>query len=148
MNTATIPGASRVALPVTLPSQLLTRAQKVILVVDDDEGMRTAVSAILSQKYRVTLAVDGIDGCEKASVRPWPDLVIADISMPRLDGIAMVRRIWESQAPRQVPVIFLTGQMSPSNLMAGLPAGSCAYLSKPTDSAVLEMKVERVLRGP
>jgi DNA-binding response OmpR family regulator len=68
--------------------------------------------------------------------------------MPRLDGIAMVRRIWVNEAPRRVPVIFLSGQMSPVSLMAGLPPGSFAYLPKPTDAAVLEMKVNRALRGP
>ncbi len=139
---------SRPALLATLPPSTFTPIRKFILAVDDDEGMRAAIHGMLSLKYRVALAVDGIDGCEKAIAEPRPDLIIADVAMPRLDGIAMVRRIWEKEAPRRVPVIFLTGQMSPACLLAGLPAGSFAYLPKPTDPAVLEMKVNRALRGP
>jgi CheY-like chemotaxis protein len=93
----------------------------------------------------VTLAIDGIDGYEKANEQPLPDLIIADVSMPELDGIAMVRRIRENDALRRVPVIFLTGQMSPANVIAGLSVGTFAYLPKPTDSAVLEGKVKRAL---
>ncbi|HXN31063.1 MAG TPA: response regulator [Polyangiaceae bacterium] len=132
----------------TLLSETATPVRKLILVVDDDEGMRAAIYGMLSLKYCVTLAIDGIDGYEKANGQPRPDLIIADVAMPRLDGIAMVRRIWASDAPHRVPVIFLTGQMSPANLMAGLPPSSFAYLSKPTNPAVLEMKVDRALKGP
>jgi len=120
--------------------------RKCILFVDDDEGMRTAIFGLFSPKYSVTLAIDGVDGCLKANAEPPPDLIIADVAMPRLDGIAMAHRIRENQALRQVPIIFLTGQMSPASLIAGLSIGApFAYLAKSTDPHLLETKVRQAL---
>jgi CheY-like chemotaxis protein len=118
---------------------------KSVLVVDDDEGMRTAIYNVLSPKYHVTLAIDGLDGYLRANEKPPPDLIIADVSMPQLDGITMIRRIRENDALRRVPVIFLTGLMSPANVIAGLAVGTFAYLPKPPDRTVLENKVKRAL---
>jgi CheY-like chemotaxis protein len=129
----------------TLPPPSAAPPRKLILVVDDDEGMRAAIHGMLSAKYSVTLAIDGVDGYEKANEQPPPDLIVADVAMPRIDGVAMVRRIRETEALSLVPVIFLTGQMSPANVLAGLPTGTFAYLSKPADPALLEMKVRRAL---
>jgi CheY-like chemotaxis protein len=119
----------------------------VILVVDDSEEMRTAMYNMLSPAYRVTLAVDGVDGYEKASEAPHPDLIIADVSMPQLDGISMVRRIRENDALRRVPVIFLTGRTSPASIIEGMSVGSVAYLAKSGPPELLEKAVERALSG-
>ena len=119
--------------------------RKSILFVDDDEAMRAVIEVILSVNYCVTLAIDGVDGYMKANEQPKPDLIITDVSMPKLDGIAMVRRIRENSVLHRVPVIFLTGQTSPASVIAGLSVGSFAYLSKPTTSEVLERKVKSAL---
>jgi CheY-like chemotaxis protein len=120
--------------------------RKSILFVDDDEDMRSAMYEMLSRRYHVTLAVDGLDGYMKACGPSRPDLIIADVAMPQLEGIAMAQRIRENHAVRQIPIIFLTGQMSPANLIAGLSLGSpFAYLAKSTDPLVLETKVRHAL---
>jgi DNA-binding response OmpR family regulator len=119
--------------------------RKSILVVDDDECMREAIYGVLAPKYRVTLAVDGVDGYLRANERPAPDLIITDVSMPQLDGISMVRRIRETDALSRVPVIFLTGRMSPMKVIEGLSVGTFAFLAKPTDPDVLELNVNRAL---
>jgi two-component system chemotaxis response regulator CheY len=121
-------------------------ARKYILVVDDDEDLRDAMALVLSPSYGVRVAVDGMDGYTKAHDQPHPDLIIADVSMPGLDGISMVRRIRESDALRRVPVIFFTGQMSPESVEVGLSVGSFAYLSKACASGELEDTVRRALR--
>ena len=116
-----------------------------ILVVDDDEPMRSAMFGLLSPKYRVTLAVDGLDGCDKSRVQPPPNLIIADIVMPRLDGIEMIRRIRQQDGMQAVPVIFVSGQMSVGSILAGLPLLPFGYLSKPTDPVVLVKRVRHAL---
>jgi DNA-binding response OmpR family regulator len=118
---------------------------KCILVVDDDEDVRDAIAMVLSPSYCVRVAVDGMDGYTKAHDEPRPDLIIADVSMPGLDGFTMVRRIRESDELRRVPVIFFTGQMSPESVIAGLSVGTFAYLSKTCAPGVLENKVKRAL---
>lgn len=129
-----------------LQSPIPESLRKCILVVDDDEDWRDGVAMVLSPSYRVRVAVDGIDGYTKAHDQPRPDLIIADVSMPGLDGISMVRRIRKSNVLRRVPVIFFTGQMSPQSVIAGLSVGTFAYLSKTSARGVLEDKVRRALR--
>jgi DNA-binding response OmpR family regulator len=126
-------------------SSVVETLPKCILVVDDDEDLRDTIAMVLSPNYRVRLAVDGVDGYTKAHDEPRPDLIIADVSMPGLDGITMVRRIRESDELRRVPVIFFTGQISPESVIAGLSVGTFAYLSKTCAAGVLENKVKRAL---
>jgi DNA-binding response OmpR family regulator len=139
------PWVAPVFTPMSLPPPSNESARKSILVVDDDEAMREAIYIVLSHNHRVTLAIDGVDGYAKANEQPPPDLIITDVSMPQLDGMAMVRRIRDNDALRRVPVIFLTGQASPANVIAGLAMGAFAYLQKPIDLDVLESKVKRAL---
>jgi DNA-binding response OmpR family regulator len=122
-------------------------ARRCILVVDDDEEMREAVGLLLEPTYRLRYAVDGIDGYEKANELPRPDLIIADVAMPRLGGVAMVQRIRANDALHRVPVIFFTGQTSVASIIAGLSVGTFAYLSKTAAPGVLEGKVRRALGG-
>jgi len=120
-------------------------ARKSVLVVDDDEDMLAAIFGLLSPTYLLTLASDGIDGFEKASQSPTLDLIIADITMPRLDGIAMILRIRETVAMRCVPIIFLSGHIFPSTIVARLGAGPFTYLAKTADPTVLMRRVHRAL---
>ncbi len=114
-------------------------------MVDDYEPMRSAIYGVLSPRYRVILAVDGVDGVDKSKDRPAPDLIIADIFMPRLDGIAMVHRIREDDRMRQVRVIFMSGQMSVQSILAGLAVVPFGYLSKPINPALFLKKVRSAL---
>jgi PleD family two-component response regulator len=109
--------------------------------------MREAVGLVLAPTYRLRYAIDGIDGYDKANELPRPDLIIADVSMPRLDGITMVQRIRATTALCRIPVIFFTGQTSVASIIAGLSVGTFAYLSKTSAPGVLEGKVKRALGG-
>jgi DNA-binding response OmpR family regulator len=128
-----------------LQSPIPQTVAKCILVVDDDEDLRDTLAAVLSPNYCVRVAFDGMDGYTKAQDEPRPDLIIADVTMPGLDGITMVRRIREIDGLGRVPVIFFTGQMSTENVIAGLSVGTFAYLSKTCAAGLLEEKVKRAL---
>jgi CheY-like chemotaxis protein len=126
--------------PPTQPSR------KLILFVDDDEGMRAAIYGLLSPRYHVVLAVDGADGLTKANEAPRPDLIISDIGMPLLDGIAMANQIRKNDTLCAIPIIFLTGQMSALRLLAEAHLGSpFTHVAKSADPIVLETKVKRAL---
>jgi CheY-like chemotaxis protein len=120
-------------------------ARKSILVVDDDEETRRTIYEALSPKYRVILAVDGLDGYKRANEQPPPDLIIANIAMPRLDGLAMARRVRENDALRRVPIIFTAGQTPPVNVLAEWCAEPFSCLPKPTDLDVLEKAMKHLL---
>jgi DNA-binding response OmpR family regulator len=122
--------------------------RKSILLVDNDEGMRAAIYYAFSPSYRVTLAIDGLDGYTKANQPPPPDLIISDIVLPRLDGVGMALRLRENSSLRTVPIIFMTGETSPASLVLE-PASHLAFacLPKSTHLFVLRRKVEIALAG-
>jgi two-component system, OmpR family, response regulator MprA len=128
-----------------LSSRSSTPPRKSILVVDDDEGTRSAIYEVFSPEYRVILAVDGLDGYEKANEPPPPDLIIADIAMPRLDGLTMARRIREHDVLRRVPIVFMAAHMPLASVLAVSYVDPFSCLPKPTDLDVLEKAVRRLL---
>lgn len=125
----------------------LLRTKKRVLVVDDDEETRHAIAALLRPRYDVVVAADGLEGVHAASTPPHPDVIVADVSMPRLDGLSMARVIKEMPALRRIPIIFLSARTSPANVVAGIMAGARNYLLKPVDPYVLETKLRRALVG-
>jgi len=133
-----------VARAMAIPETHVARAR--ILVVDDDEKTRTALARWLGNDYDVVTARDGVEGLEIATTHlPAPDLILADVWMPRLDGVEMVSRMKNNPSLHRVPVIFLTGQTSASSVIAGIHAGARAYLTKPIDLDVLDRKVRSAL---
>jgi CheY-like chemotaxis protein len=127
------------------PSRDPTPSRKSILVVDDDEDVRMAIYDALSPQYRIILAADGLEGYEKAHEHPSPDLIIADIAMPRLDGLSMARRIRETEALRRVPIVFMSGQMPSSAVLAVSYVDPFSCIPKPTNLVVLDRAVKRLL---
>jgi CheY-like chemotaxis protein len=115
-----------------------------VLLVDAEELDRKALARWLSYEYEVTTASDGQEGLERAA-QARPDVVIADVAMPRLDGVTMVRRMRQTPGLRQVPVLFLTGLMSPERVIAGIAAGARAYIPKPVDLDLLTRKLRSAL---
>jgi CheY-like chemotaxis protein len=87
----------------------VARPKKRLLVVDDDDDYRDILAHFLAVRYEVATAQDGIDGLEQASRLP-PDLIINDVAMPRLGGIAMVHHLRASFG-LWVPFFFSAGWM-------------------------------------
>ncbi|MDP9237728.1 MAG: response regulator transcription factor [Chloroflexota bacterium] len=100
-----------------------------ILVVDDDPGIADSLDRALRREgYGVGIAPDGEEALKSVAERP-PDAIILDVSMPRLDGLSVCRRL-RSEGNR-VPVLVLTARHSLGDRVAGLDAGADDYLVKP-----------------
>jgi len=125
--------------------QSVAPSSKSVLVVDDDPDMLAALFAMLSPKYHVTLAVDGVDGLEKSRELPIPDLIIADIAMPGLDGIALAVAVRATPSMLTVPIIFLSGHMFVASMLSRLGAGPFTYVAKTADPELLARRVHRAL---
>lgn len=121
----------------THPTPHASERRRRVLVVDDDDAARNAIASWLAQEYDVSTASDGVEGLHRAQ-ETLPDAIIADVQMPRMDGIAMVQRIRVLRAPALVPVIFLTGHSAPENVTAGFSVGGIGYLVKPVDLELLD----------
>lgn len=113
--------------------------------MDDDVAVGDAIAQALGDRYDVTVARDGVEGVECAA-RQRPDLVVSDVTMPRLDGLSMVRRL-RAELGAKVPVIFLTALDTPRDVIAGIGAGALHYLSKPVDLNDLERRIGKALRA-
>jgi CheY-like chemotaxis protein len=117
-----------------------------VLLVDDEEDTRKALAGWLAYDYEVVAAADGLAALEIATREGTvPDVVVADVWMPGLDGFEMVKRMTQNALLRHVPVIFLTGQTSPRSVVTGIAAGARAYLTKPIDLDVLDRKLRSAL---
>ncbi|GAB7004112.1 hypothetical protein JCM18899A_15840 [Nocardioides sp. AN3] len=101
-----------------------------VLVVDDNADMRTYVSSLLSEDYRVLLATDGVEALEVLDAQPV-DVVISDVMMPGLDGFGLLARMKQDAVLAAVPVIMLSARAGEDGMAEGLDAGADDYLVKP-----------------
>jgi two-component system chemotaxis sensor kinase CheA len=108
-----------------------TRARR-ILVVDDSITTRTLEQSVLEAAgYDVLTGVDGADGWRILQER-GADLVVADVEMPRMDGLELCRRIRASKRFRELPVVLITALETAEDRARGLEKGADAYLGKST----------------
>ena len=126
-----------------MPVQAAIPKKKRILIVDDEPDSSDMLAQFLGAQYDVVVAHDGLEGIEEAA-RQRPDLIISDVSMPKLGGLDMVRVIRVRHGLR-APVIFVSGKGSPQDIIAGITAGARHYLTKPVDLQDLKKRVYRAL---
>jgi two-component system, OmpR family, response regulator MprA len=119
-------------------------ASAAILVVDDDAPIRRMLSRTLSAEgYAVEASPDG--GTALAAVeRSAPDLVVLDVAMPGIDGLAVARRLRDKGLG--VPILFLTARDGVPDRVAGLDAGGDDYLVKPFAAEELLARIRALLR--
>ncbi len=110
---------------------------KKVLIADDDERIRTAMSIRLRDEgYEVVLSGDGDEAIEVAR-REKPNLVILDVVMPKANGLAVAEALRGEEDLERVPIIFMTGKDSPGYFDAAMELNGIAFLGKPFDSNTL-----------
>src|SRR5262245_11406759 len=115
-----------------------------LLVIDDDQLMRKLLARVLTGSgYDATVAHDGAHARELIANQRF-DLVLTDVHMPKVDGIAVLRQIRE-QDP-DLPVILFTASPSAETAIGALQLRATAYLTKPIDPARLLDEVEKALK--
>lgn len=114
-----------------------------ILVIEDDPGIVKIVRLYLERDgHRVATAGDGAAGLRLAQESP-PDLVVLDLMLPRLDGMAVCRAL---RAQSEVPIIMVTARAGEDDRLAGLDLGADDYIVKPFSPRELAARVRAVLR--
>src|SRR6266851_2097228 len=117
-----------------------------VLIADDEEDARIGLASLVSTwGYEVAEAVDGQDALERASAF-HPSVVIADVMMPKVDGLAILKSLADLEPA--AAVILLTGRASVEDAVSAMKDGAYDYLTKPVDpkrlGVLLEKVVERV----
>jgi len=121
-----------------LPAGASTRGR--ILWADDNADMRQYVRELLMPTYDVQSVSDGEQALRAATIDP-PDLVLADVVMPRVDGVELLRRLREDPRTRSVPVILLSGRVGEEARIQGMETGADDYLTKPFSARELLARV-------
>ena len=117
-----------------------------VLVVDDSSTMREIVSSYLQQHgFEVTLATDGRDGLLQLEADPGIKLVISDVNMPNMDGLAMAEKIRTEQGNKQVHIIMLTTEASDAMKQQGQASGAKAWMVKPFQPAQMLTAVSKLI---
>jgi two-component system OmpR family response regulator len=117
-----------------------------ILVVEDEHRIAQAIKQGLEQEaYAVDLCFDGEEGLRAASAEDY-DVILLDVMMPGMDGIAVCRSLREQGV--HTPVLLLTAKDQNQDIVRGLDAGADDYLPKPFSFEVLLARVRALLRRP
>lgn len=117
--------------------------KKLILTVDDEPSILSAVKDSLIDKYDVITATNGKEALELIESRN-PDLVIMDVNMPVMDGLEAVKQLHKTRTPSNPPVIFLSAKTALSDIEQGIRVGGFEYITKPFSPSKLEKKVDEL----
>jgi two-component system chemotaxis response regulator CheY len=116
-----------------------------ILTVDDSASIRQAIKiALMNEGHRVVEAGNGAEGLSKAGADDF-SLIITDLNMPVMDGLAMIRNLRAKPRHAGVPIIFLTTESDPGAKAAAKAAGATGWLTKPFNPDQLVQIVKKVL---
>ena len=112
-----------------------------VLIVDDERANISTLKNILSPKYIVYASSDGKNALE-ATKKFSPDVILLDILMPETDGYEVIISLKESEATRDIPVIFITGLDSADAEEKGFALGAADYITKPFHPSTVEIRVK------
>lgn len=121
--------------------------KKTVLLVEDNEDNLVVYRTILDHVgYNVLEARDGEEGVSRAR-QEHPDLILMDISIPKIDGWEATRRLKADQATRDIPIIALTAHALEEDRERAIAAGCDGYLAKPVEPRRVVEEVQRFV-GP
>lgn len=120
-------------------------AKKIILIIDDSASMRAILGDMLVDAgYNVVEAIDGYAGLELVRETKF-DLIITDLTMPILDGIAFVREAKKMAICKFVPIVVLTAEEDTAKIEEAKKAGASTWLAKPFKEKQLRAVLQMVL---
>lgn len=117
-----------------------------VLVVEDNEELRQFISTELASTYQVIEATNGAEGIEQALTKV-PDLIVSDLMMPQVDGLALLKTLRDNPLTSHIPVIILSAKASFESKIAGLEIGGNDYLTKPFSPKELMLRIKNTLES-
>jgi CheY-like chemotaxis protein len=117
-----------------------------VLLIDDEDNIRTVAVLSLSKvgKWSVSAAASGAEGLELAR-RDRPDVVLVDVMMPNMDGIAVLGRLKEKPETSGIPVIFMTAKVQKREIERYMGLGAAGVIAKPFDPMTLPEEVRKII---
>ncbi|MBW7846753.1 MAG: response regulator transcription factor [Bacteroidales bacterium] len=119
--------------------------KKKILVIDDELSIRMLLENFLSKTYEVITKSDGMEGVDWLEKGNMPDLIVADIQMPNMNGYDFIKNIRSSGYFKDIPLIMLSGIESSQEKVKCLKLGANDYMVKPFNPEELSIRIEILL---
>lgn len=119
--------------------------KKKILLIDDKGEFRYLLNVILSGKYDIRTAENGLEALAMLHDNYFPDLIISDLMMPKVGGAQLLEQLKASEVYQYIPVIILSSIDDSSSKTNLIKAGAADYLEKPFNPAELEARIERII---
>ncbi|MCK8491585.1 ATP-binding protein [Spirosoma sp. RP8] len=116
-----------------------------LLLVEDNDDLRTYIRMTLASQYTLLEAVDGQQGLEMA-LDSMPELIITDLKMPRLDGLDLCRALRADSRTDHIPLVMLTAKATVEDRLIGLQTGADDYLTKPFLPMELLLRLQNLLQ--
>lgn len=138
-----MPIQNRSADPVT-ETEIGNSGKPIIVVAEDNADVADLLCTQLEPFYEVVAARDGIEALKHAG-EIIPDLVITDVMMPNMDGMALARAIRANDLTAHIPIIMVTARVTEQDRIEGIKAGADAYLVKPFNTEELLTRVAKLL---
>lgn len=138
-----MPIQNRSADPVT-ENEIGNSGKPIIVVAEDNADVADLLCTQLEPFYEVVAARDGAEALKRAG-EIIPDLVITDVMMPNMDGMALARAIRANDLTAHIPIIMVTARVTEQDRIEGLKAGADAYLVKPFNTEELLTRVAKLL---
>ncbi|ARS38285.1 hypothetical protein CA265_00710 [Sphingobacteriaceae bacterium GW460-11-11-14-LB5] len=117
-----------------------------ILLVEDNEDVRTFIKQALSPSYQIYERENGATGLECA-LDLIPDLIISDVMMPVMDGLELCRKLKTDERTSHIPVVLLTARSAYVHQVNGFENGADAYIMKPFNLKILELNIQNLLNA-
>lgn len=125
--------------------RLIDAAPARVCLVDDDRVSLAAMAALLQAECEVVVSRSGRDALRLVRRQP-PDLIVLDLEMPDMDGIAVCRRLKDDPLTEDLPVVFLTAHTDDETEVRGLAAGAADFIAKPPRGPVVLARIRNLVR--
>jgi two-component system, cell cycle response regulator DivK len=120
--------------------------RKILIVEDNEDNRELAVKVLRNKGFETVTAVDGEEAIEKA-VSEKPDLILLDISLPKLDGYEVAKRLKNMEEFKDIPIVAFTAHAMKGDREKVIAAGFEGYISKPINIREFPDQVKLYIRG-
>jgi len=116
-----------------------------ILIVDDKSSISILLVQFLNNRFKLETKTDGLEALTWLQQGNIPDLIITDLQMPNMDGIALINSLKESGYFKHIPIIVLSSKDSSADRIECLKLGAEDYIIKPFNPEELELRIDKIL---
>lgn len=127
-----------------IPTEVEDESLPLLLLIEDNEDLRTYIKSVLKDHYTIKEAIDGKQGVAEA-LELIPDIIISDLMMPKMDGFEVCKTLKEDVRTSHIPIILLTARSSDKDKIEGLKSLADDYLTKPFNNEELLVRIENLV---